>query len=197
MKATYKFGGLVTLILLLATTPALAQRPRTTSEPDQPAGQITRTPPPAPPEVKVKYEGGVLGYSKKIDGTIFFDDQNKRLLFRDKTRHEVLSVPYESIAAAFADTKSKRPTSASVISSIPTIYTLPAAFIRKKYRYLTLQYDDPDTHLSGITSFKMQNKEILESVLYTLANKAGLTPRGEAYIRRKEATTTGQQSTPE
>ena len=196
MKATYKFLGLATLTLLLATTPALAQRPRTTSEPEQPAGQTTRTPPPAPPEVKVKYEGGVLGYSKKIDGTIFFDDQNKRLLFRDKTRHEVLSIPYGSIAAAFADTKSKRPTSASVISSIPLIYTLPAAFIRKKYRYLTLQYDDPDTHVSGITSFKMENKEILESALYTLANKAGLTPRGDAYIR-KDSQTSDKQSTPE
>ena len=194
MKATYKFLGLVTLSLLLASTSALAQRPRSTaSEP----GTVTHpAPPPAPPEVKVKYEGGVLGYSKKIDGTIFFDDQNKRLLFRDKTRHEVLSIPYESIAAAFADTKSKRPTSASVISSIPLIYTLPAAFIRKKYRYLTLQYDDPDTHVSGITSFKMENKEILESVLYTLANKAGLTPRGDAYIR-KDSQTSDKQSTPE
>jgi hypothetical protein len=197
MRSIYRFLGLAALSALLMSATALAQRPRSTSEPEQPTTPTRPTPPPAPQEVTVKYEGGVLGYSKKIDGTIFFDDQNQRLLFRDKTRHEVLSIPYQSIAAAFADTKSKRPTSASVISSIPSIYTLPAAFIRKKYRYLTLQYDDPDTHLSGITSFKMQNKEILESVLYTLASKAGLTPRGEAYIRRKETQTSGQPATPE
>ncbi|HEX8652565.1 MAG TPA: hypothetical protein VF708_17245 [Pyrinomonadaceae bacterium] len=195
MKATYKFLGLVALITLLASATAMAQRPRSVSEPEQSTTPTRPAPAPAPPEVKVKYEGGVLGYSKKIDGTIFFDDQNKRLLFRDKTRHEVISIPYQSIAAAFADTKSKRPTSASVISSIPLIYTFPAAFIRKKYRYLTLQYDDPDTHVSGITSFKMENKEILESVLYTLANKAGLTPRGEAFIR-KDSTAGSQKTTP-
>lgn len=197
MKSIYRFFGLAMLITLLASATALAQRPRSISEPDTSATPARPTPPPAPPEVTVKYEGGVLGYSKKTAGTLFFDDQNKRLVFRDKSRREVLSIPYQSITAAFADTKSKRPTSASVISSVPLIYTLPAAFIRKKYRYLTLQYDDPDTHVSGVTGFKMQNKEILESVLNTLANKAGLTPRGEAFVRRKDSQTSGQQSTPE
>jgi hypothetical protein len=197
MKNRYKFLGLGLLLILLAGG-ALAQRPRSVNnEPAQPADPAKPTPPPAPPEVAVKYEGGVLGYRKKMEGTLFFDDQNRRLLFRDKARHEVFPIPYDAILSAYGDAKSKRPKSATIIGSIPTIYTFPAGFIRKKYRYLTLEFNDPDTHVSGVTSFKMENKEILESVLTTLANKAGLTPRGDAYIRRKDTTTSGQQASPE
>ena len=196
MKSICRFLGLAALVTLLASATALAQRPRSISEPDTSATPTRPTPPTAPPEVKVKYEGGILGYSKKIDGTIFFDDQNSRLLFRDQTRREIFSIPYESISAAFADTKSKRPTAASVLGSL-SIYTLPAQLIRKKFRYLTVQYNDPDTHVTGITSFKMENKGILESVLNTLANKAGLTARGDVFVRRKDSAAGGQQSTPE
>jgi len=65
--------------------------------------------------------------------------------------------------------------------------------VKKKYRYLSLNYADPDTNASGITSFKLENKEILSSVLNTLAEKAGLTQRGEGYIRKK---TTAQSTVP-
>jgi hypothetical protein len=195
MKATYKFFVLVTLITGLASATAMAQRPRSIGEPEQSNTPTRPAPAPAPPEVRVKYEGGVLGYRKKIDGTLFMDDQNSRVLFRDQSRREIFSIPYESISAAFADTQSKRPTATSVLGSL-SIYTLPAKLIKKKYRYLTVQYNDPDTHVTGITSFKMENKEILESVLYTLANKAGLTARGDVYVR-KDSTAGKQQSTPE
>ncbi|HEY6119310.1 MAG TPA: hypothetical protein VIV66_05085, partial [Pyrinomonadaceae bacterium] len=59
--------------------------------------------------------------------------------------------------------------------------------------YLTLHFDDPDTNVSGLTSFKVENKQILTSVLNTLASKAGLTQRGEGYIRKK---TTAQSTVP-
>jgi hypothetical protein len=154
------------------------------------------TPPPAPPEVTVKYEGGVFGYDKRMDGTLVFDDQNRRLLFRDKVRHEVFSIPYDAVVSAFADTKSKRPTATDVIGGM-SIFTLPAKFIKKKYRYLTLQYNDPDTKIKGTTSFKMENKEILASVLNSLANKAGLTPRGEVFVRRRDSATDSQATSPE
>ncbi len=198
MKSICKFFGLGLILTLLTASAALAQRPRSVNDPaTTPAAPAKPTPVPAPPEVKAKYEGGIFGYKKKIDGTLFFDDLNRRLIFRDKVRHEVFSIPYDSIAAAFADTQSKRPTAANVISHVPLIYTFPATFIRKKFRYLTLQYNDPDTKVSGTTSFKMENKQILESVLNTLAGKAGLTPRGEVFVRQKSSTAGGQQSSPE
>jgi hypothetical protein len=196
MTSTYRLLWLGMLVLLLGSV-ALGQRPRSITEPATPAEPQTRpAPPPAPQEVKVKYEGGIFGYRRKIDGTLFFDDQNRRVVFRDKNRRELFPIPYDAITAAFADTQSKRPTAAGILGGA-SIYTLPALLIKKKYRYLTLQYSDPDTRASGITSFKMQNKEILETVLNSLAYKAGLTPRGEIYVRRKTAATTDPQASPE
>ena len=193
MKSISQFGGLALLLAVLASA-ALGQSPRVVTEPEQPAKAASQAP--APQSVKVKYEGGILGYHKKMDGTLFFDDQNQRLLVRDKVQREVFSIPYQSIAAAFADTRSKRPTATDVLGSV-SIYTYPARFIKKKYRYLTLQYNDPDTEVAGTTSFKMENKEILASVLNSLANKAGLTPRGEVFVRRKSSATGAKTSSPE
>lgn len=144
--------------------------------------------PPAPQSFKAKYEGGILGYNRKLDGTLQFDDANSRLVFRDKQGREVFSLPYSAITAAFADTRSRRPTAATVIGSIPAPYgaNIPAWFIRKKYRYLTLQFSDPDTNVSGVTSFKIDDKQLLASALNTLAAKAGLEPRGEAFVRKRD-----------
>lgn len=196
MNKTNKLVWTGLILLFVASVTAQAQRPRTI-EPSDPASTAANTqPPPAAPQtVKTKYEGGVFGYNKKIDGTITFDDANRRLLFRNKYQQEVFSIPYDTIASAFADTQSKRPIAADVASRV-TIFALPALLIKKKFRYLTLQYNDPDTKLTGVTSFKMENKEILASVLYTLAQKAGLSQRGEIYVRKKETATT-QQSSPE
>ncbi len=190
--------GLV--VLFVASATAQAQRPRTVQTSDT-AATANNTPRPAPPAapqtVKTKYEGGYFGYNKKIDGTLTFDDANRRLLFRNKYQQEVISLPYDSIASAFADTKSKRPIAADVIGSVSLI-TLPAKLIKKKFRYLTLQYSDPDTKLTGVTSFKMENKEILDSMVYTLAQKAGLSQRGEIYVRKSTtASSTDPQDSPE
>jgi hypothetical protein len=181
------------LVLLVAGVTAQAQRPRTVQTTDTTTTAGTTQPPPAAPQtIKVNYEGGVFGYNKKMDGTITFDDANSRLLFRNKYQQEIFSIPYNSIASAFADTKSKRPVAADVASRV-TIFAMPAMLIKKKFRYLTLQYNDPDTRISGTTSFKMENKDILASALYTLAQKAELTQRGEVYVKRKDTATTNDQ----
>lgn len=166
---------------------AYAQRPRTTTQDNDSSATKPAPPPAAPRTFKAKYEGGIVGYRKKQDGTLTFDDTNERLLFRDKKGKEVLFIPYKAIIAAYPDTQSRRPTAATIISSVPVPYGLniPAMFVRKKYRYLTLNYEDPDTQVAGLTSFKVENKQMLESVLYTLANKAELTARGEGYVRKK------------
>jgi hypothetical protein len=188
MRKVFRIIALGLLSGSLASV-ALAQRPRSVnsdaSQPAQTSATAMPTPAPAPQTIKAKYEGGVFGYDKKLDGTLSFDDVNKRLLFR-KDQKEVLFIPYGAVTSAFADTKSRRPKAATIVGSMPSIFTLPAQFIKHKVQYLTLQYSDPDTKVSGVTSFKLENKQILASVLNTLAGKASLAPRGDIYVKRKQ-----------
>ena len=171
-----------TLLLLGALlTGAFAQHPRTI-EPEQ--AKATK-PAPAPKTVKAKYEGGVFGYTKTMEGTLTFDDENKRLIFKDKKPPKEISRPYEAITSAFADTQKRRPAAASVVSAVPVIFTMPARFIKTKVRYLTLQYSDPDSKVSGVTSFRLENKELLASVLASLGDKAGMIQRGDIYVKKK------------
>jgi hypothetical protein len=152
------------------------------------ADETTKAPAPAPAPrtVKAKYEGGVFGYTKTMEGTLTFDDENNRLLFKDKKPPKEISIPYNAITSAFADTQKRRPAAATVASHIPVIFTAPARFIKTKVRYLTIQYSDPDSRVTGITSFKLENKEILASVLKTLADKTDMTLRGDIYVKKKD-----------
>ncbi|HEY8186103.1 MAG TPA: hypothetical protein VIF64_08545 [Pyrinomonadaceae bacterium] len=177
-----KFTGILLLTLITAAA-VCAQRPRAIDTTPKDASKAA--PPPAPQTMKAKYEGGIFGYNRTMEGTLSFDDTNQRLLFR-KDQKEVFFIPYNAVTSAFADTQKRQPKAATIMSSVPLIYSLPAHFIKTKVRYLTLQYSDPDTRVAGITSFRLDNKELVESAVYTLANKAGLVPRGEIYIRKKE-----------
>lgn len=187
-KARASLGVALLLVSTLAANNVLGQRGRPVSDPAKAEAENTQSSPttPAPQSVPAKYEGGVLGYNQKMDGSLFFDDGNRRLLFRDERQKQVLFIPYEALLAAFADTKSRRPAVTDAIGRYGGIYGLPALLVRRKHRYLTIQYKDPDTQAAGITSFKLDNKEILDSVVATLASKAGLVKRGEAYLRRTE-----------
>ena len=205
MKYTQRLLAALAAGILLAAAGAgvaHAQRTRTVQTPapenevKPPVPGVTANIPPAPQTVKVKYEGGVFGYNKKMDGTLTFDDQNRRLVFHDqKTRQEKISINYDAVASAFADTRSKRPVAAD-IAGRASLYTLPALLIKKKYRYLTLQFNDPDSNATGITSFKVENKEILASVLNTLAQKAGMVQRGEVFVRRRKEAGAATTATP-
>jgi hypothetical protein len=175
---------LSTLLLLGALlTSAYAQRPRS-MDPQQPATPKPAAKP-APKTVKAKYEGGVFGFRKTMEGTLTFDDDNNRLLFKDKKPPKEISIPYGSITSAFADSRKVQPAAATVVSNVPSIYSLPAHFIKHKVRYLTLQYSDPDSNVSGVTSFKIDNRELLESVLAALAEKTNMTLRGDVYVKKK------------
>jgi hypothetical protein len=187
MRKLYKFLGAGLLVALMAGA-AFAQRPRT-ADTTQPAGVSTPKPPPAPATFTAKYEGGIFGFNKKQTGTLSFDDANQRLVFRNKEQKEAISIPYSSVSGAFADTKSQRTTGGKVVSALPLPYgaNMLGLLSRKKLRYLTLQFNDVDTRMAGITSFKLENKELLNSVLNTLAEKAGLEPRGDGFIRRRAA----------
>lgn len=170
------------LLIGALLTGAFAQRPRAI-EPEQ---AKTPAPKPAPKTVKAKYEGGIFGYTKTMEGTLTFDDENNRLYFKDKKPPKEISIPYDAITSAFADTQKRQPRAATIASHIPSIYSLPAHFIKKKVRYLTLQYSDPDSRVNGITSFKLENKELLESVLAALAQKTGMTLRGDVYVKKRD-----------
>jgi hypothetical protein len=189
MRKFYKFLGAGLLVALMAGA-VFAQGPRT-ADTTQPAaaGVSTPKPPPAPQTFTAKYEGGIFGFNKKETGTLSFDDTNQRLVFRNKEKKEVLSLPYSVVNGAYADTKSKRTTGGNVVSNLPLPYgaNMLGLLSRKKVRYLVLQFSDADTHNSGITSFKLESKELLNSVLNTLADKSGLEPRGDGFIRRKAA----------
>ncbi|MDT4895587.1 MAG: hypothetical protein QOH25_664 [Acidobacteriota bacterium] len=195
MKKVHKFLGAGLLVALVASA-AIAQGPRAaTKDTTPPAGVSAPKPPPAPQTFKAKYEGGIFGYNKKQDGTLSFDDVNKRLVFRNKEQKEVLAIPYSAVTGAYSDTKAGRPKAAQVVGALPLPYgaNMLSWLARKKYRYLTLQYDDADARARGVTSFKVENKELLNSVLNTLAEKAELEAHGEIFIRRREMKVTAPE----
>jgi TonB family protein len=153
-----------------------------------PGKQDSAKPGPAPQVVKAKYEGGVFGYNKVQEGTLFFDDANGRLVFRNQLGKEVFSIPYNGISQEFADTQSRRPKSASILGNVPLIYAPnPIGWIKTKNPYVTLQFTDPIYGGGGITSFRVDSKEICASVVTTLADKAGLVQHGEIFIRQRPA----------
>ena len=176
----------VLLLVSVAGTAALAQRPRVAADQTPAASDPKATPTPsAPVTLKAKYEGGVSGYMKKQTGTLNFDDASQRLVFRNKEGREYLSLPYGSVASVWPDTKARRTTTGTVVTHIPLPYgaNMLGLLMREKQRYLVIQYDDPDTDMQGVTSFKLDNKQILASAVYTLAGKAELKQRGEGYVR--------------
>ena len=174
-------------LLVLATFISVAaQRPRTSATDASVKTPAPRpSPSPAPTSFKAKYEGGVFGYRKAIEGTLTFDDANNRLVFRNEHQKEVFAIPYAAIMQEFADTQSRRPKAASVLGSVPLIYVPnPIGFIKTKVRYVTLQFYDQLSHVNGLTSFRVENKDLCDSVVATLAAKAGLIPQGEIYVRQ-------------
>ena len=174
-----------TVLIFTIASAALAQRPRTMNQDKTEPATKVPTPPPAPQTVNAKYEGGVFGRDKKMEGTLNFDETNQRLVFRDAKHREIVSIPYNALTGAYGDIHAVQPSAATVASHIPYI-GLPASLIKTKVRYLALQYNDPDSKVAGVTSFRLENKDILDSVLNTVAEKAGMIRRGDVFIKKKE-----------
>jgi TonB family protein len=183
------------LLVVTMTVSVVAQRPRSVSTDSDNKTDPAKTAP-APQTVKAKYEGGVFGYNKKQEGTLSFDDPNNRLVFRDEHGKEVISIPYASIQQEFADTQSRRPKSATILGSVPLIYSPinPIGYIKTKVRYVTLQFYDPDSHAGGVTSFRVENQDICVSVVNTLAQKASLVPKGEIFVRDSQSSSVSGSS---
>jgi hypothetical protein len=147
--------------------------------------------PPAPPKVvPAKYMGGFAGYRKKQEGMLTFDDRNQRLVFRDKNEKEVISISYDAVMVAFADHETRRlmgDGTKSVVLGTAGILGLPGLLFKKKFEYLTIQFEDPETYLKGVTQFKLKNQDIIASVAYALAQRANLVQQGQIYTRRRVA----------
>ena len=155
----------------------------------QPAPKVRVPVPPAPPKVvPAKYMGGFAGYRKKQEGMLTFDDRNQRLVFRDKNEKEVISISYDAVMVAFADHETRRlmgDGTKSVVLGTAGILGLPGLLFKKKFEYLTIQFEDPETYLKGVTQFKLKDKDIIDSMAYALAQRAGLVQQGAIYTRRR------------
>lgn len=209
-----KFASKTLSLLLLAAAAspgaALAQRARQMGDEPKPVPPLQqqqteqgapqeaqKTPkvvapaPPAPPKVvPAKYMGGFAGLRKKQEGMLTFDDRNQRLVFRDKNEREVISISYDAVMVAFADHETRRlmgDGTKSVVLGTAGILGLPGLLFKKKFEYLTIQFEDPETYLKGVTQFKLKDQEVIASMAYALAQRAGLVQQGQIYTRRRVA----------
>jgi hypothetical protein len=137
----------------------------------------------SPQTVEARYEGGMFGFSKKENGFLRMDDENKRLIFLNKERKELFGLPYESLLALYPNSQSVTSTTGNVVRHIPLPGAGLAGLIKEKRRFMVVQFSDPDVAVNGTASFKIDNKEMLDSLMQTLAGKAGLTQRGDSYYR--------------
>ena len=168
--------------LFLLTAGAFAQ-PRPVDASSKPAASPAKT---APSSFAAKYEGGMFGFTEKEEGTLKFDDVNDRLVFFGKDQKEKFHIPYHSVLMIYPQSKSVTTTTGNVVRHIPLPGAGLAGLIREKRRYLVMHFNDPDVETArGLLSFKLEDKELLDSVLQSLAEKAKLTQRGDAYYRPK------------
>ncbi|NOT47320.1 MAG: hypothetical protein HOP17_06170 [Acidobacteria bacterium] len=156
---------------------------------DKGAAPVVRAQP-APTTFEAKYEGGLFGFTQKEEGTLKFDDENQRIVFLGKDKKERFGIPYKSLSVVSPQSRSVTSNTGNVVGAIP----LPGAgilggFIKEKRRYMLVQFSDPDAEVRGTTSFKVENKELLDSVIQTLGEKAQLKQRGDAYYRPRPKTT--------
>ena len=155
-------------------------QPRPVSDANKPVAAKTI----APPSFEAKYEGGMFGYNDKEKGTLKFDDANERLVFYGKDQREKFHVPYKSVLVIYPQSRSVTSTTGNVVRHIPLPGAGLAGLMREKRRYLILHFDDPDIETArGVLNFKLEDKELLDSVIYTLGEKAKLVQRGDAYYR--------------
>ena len=142
----------------------------------------------APVSFLAKYEGGMFGFSSREEGTLKFDDENNRLVFYGKDRKEKFAIPYKSMLIVYPQSQSVNSTTTKVIKNLPLPGAVLAGFIKEKRRYLIINYDDPDVEAKGTVNFKLEDKELLDSVVLAIAEKAKLSQRGDAYFRPRPTT---------
>lgn len=104
-----------------------------------------------------------------------------------KTARNFFGFRIDRFFSVYADEKSVTSTTGNVIRTIPIPGAGLGGLIKEKRRFLVLQFEDPDTGGNGICSFRIGNAELLESVIHTLAERAKLVQRGDAFYRPRPA----------
>ncbi len=172
----------VIFLLVAAGAAAASAQPRPVAQESRPK------PPPAPESVNAKYEGGMVGFSKKADGTISFDDINERLRFSTADAKPLFEIPYDSLLVIYPQSQAVTSTTGSVVRALPLPGAVLGGFIKEKRRYIVIHYADPDINVEGTLNFRIDDKDLLDSVIQTLADKAEMVARGDAFYRRKRST---------
>lgn len=173
------------LIALFLCAGAAFAQPRPVEVSSKPIAALPANP--APSSFEAKYEGGMFGYSDKEVGTLKFDDYNQRLVFFGKDQKEKFQIPYKSVQVIYPQSKSVTSTTGQVLSNIPLPGAVLGGLIKEKRRFLVVHFDDPDVDAAhGLVNFKIEDKALLDSVILSLADKANLTQRGDAYYRPKK-----------
>lgn len=138
----------------------------------------------APASFAAKYEGGMFGFSKKEKGSLKFDDENSRLVFYGADQKEKFIIPYKSLVVVYPSERKVQSGTGRAISAIPILGAgIGGSLLKKKKNYLIIQFDDPDVDAKGTTNFLVDTGDLLDSVIYTLGEKANLSQRGDAYYR--------------
>ena len=169
--------GLISFVVLSISVNAFAQ-PRPAEKAQLPAVMKTDS-----SVFPVKYQGGLFGYHDKEAGTLKLDDINERVVFFGKDQKEKFGIPYKALLIVYPDSSVSTATTGKVMSSIP----LPGAglfgLMKEKKRFLVMQFNDPDVDVKGIVNFKVENKELLQTIIQTIGVKANLTQRGDTVYR--------------
>ena len=176
-----KILTLLAIALFACAASAVSAQPR----PVETKKEI-KPPAKAPEKFVAKYEGGMFGFAQKEEGTLKFDDINERIIFFGKDQKEKFAIPYDAMLIIYPQSQSVRSTTGNVIRNLPLPGAALGGLIREKRQYLIVHFEDADVEAKGIVNFKVENKELLDSVLATLAEKASLTQRGDAYYRPKK-----------
>lgn len=166
-------------VSLFALASAASAQPRPIEKPT-PAPKAVR---PAPASFAAKYEGGMFGFGKREEGTLKFEDENSRLVFFGKDGKEKFGVPYRSMLIVSPQSQSVQSTAGKVVGAV--LSSIVGGFIKEKRRYLVINFDDPDVEAKGVVNFRIDDRDLLDSVIAALGTKAELKQRGDAYIRPK------------
>jgi hypothetical protein len=144
----------------------------------------------APASFYARYEGGMFGYSEKEKGSLKFDDASGRLVFYGKDGKEKFSLPYDSMLVVYPNSESVTSTTGNVVKWIPLPGAGLASLLKEKRRYLVIQFDDPNVDAKGTVSFRLEDKETLQTVIPAIGAKAKMESRGDAYYRPRTRSNT-------
>lgn len=169
-------------ICLFASAAVITAQPRQMPKQDDGYDKI----PHAPNTFETKYQGGVIGFTEKEQGSLSFDDINERLVFYGENKKEQFSINYDAMVYVYPSTNKVQSGTGRTIGSLP----IPGAgiggsFLKKKKNYLVIQFIDRDVDIQGATSFLIDTNELLHSVIKTLGEKAEMTRRGDSFIRMR------------